>query len=464
MLSAVRMLPNEILLHIFQYVCEENLIQNYPWLLDDSAPTKFTSPAITYLPAMVISSVCSHWRELALSSPSLWANMTVETYYASEISEEVGFLDTIARYLERSGDWPSRLALDIQGTAFLRKESSLFQLAQHAHRWKAFKYRGYYPLRYYSMLFHLHFPSLAELYISSFTQLVASSDLDRFEHAPKLRALSTDKVPISRAPYHQLTHLSIQRIGDASEMTEALHRYHSVKSIEIELWEINYDLDEDAQLCTWPNITSLTVRKDHDCSGSEIMMVFFSLSLPSLKELVIEGAGSRCTPWPGEALISFISTSSCTITIFTLRDLSLSDLDIISVLQVMPSLLHLEIDDGEWHNRYSWQDRQSPITSLLISNLAQPQFLPKLRSLRLISHNKSGSFNGRVFVSMVQSRWFRPGSDMFMAMLTAGRGCIRSVVLKFSWREVDAEVYKPLRNLDKEGLRVVVAGTNGIQV
>jgi hypothetical protein len=43
-----------------------------------------------------------------------------------------------------------------------------------------------------------------------------------------------------------------------------------------------------------------------------------------------------------------------------------------------------------------------------------------------------------------------------------GRGCIRSVVLKFGWREVDAEVYKPLRILDKEGLRVVVAGTNGV--
>lgn len=49
-------------------------------------------------------------------------------------------------------------------------------------------------------------------------------------------------------------------------------------------------------------------------------------------------------------------------------------------------------------------------------------------------------------------------------MLAVGRGSIRSVVLKFSWRELDAEVYKPLRVLDQEGLRVVVAGTNGHQV
>ncbi|KAF9063716.1 hypothetical protein BDP27DRAFT_1334744, partial [Rhodocollybia butyracea] len=59
---------------------------------------------------------------------------------------------------------------------------------------------------------------------------------------------------------------------------------------------------------------------------------------------------------------------------------------------------------------------------------------------------------------MVESRWFRPGSELSTAMLTMGRACIRSIVLKFnSMREVDVEIYKPLRNLDAEGLRVVVA-------
>ncbi|KAF9065680.1 hypothetical protein BDP27DRAFT_1424551 [Rhodocollybia butyracea] len=166
--------------------------------------------------------------------------------------------DTISRYLERSGDWPSRLALDnmdIYGK-LSRKESSLSHLAQHAHRWKAFKYQGYYALQSDPILsqLHVHFPSLEELDISSICASVGSNDLDCFEHAPKLRALATDKVPISRAPYHQLAHLSI--------------------------------------------------------------------------------------------LITL-----------TLRGLSLSDLDMIAVLQVMPSLLHLEIDDGKRHKRHS-QDQK----------------------------------------------------------------------------------------------------------
>ncbi|KAF9061618.1 hypothetical protein BDP27DRAFT_325649 [Rhodocollybia butyracea] len=78
LLSPIRKLPNETLFRIFQYTCEENLLQSYPWLGSRwQSPTKLTSPVITYLPSMAISSVCSRWRALALSSPSLWTNLAV---------------------------------------------------------------------------------------------------------------------------------------------------------------------------------------------------------------------------------------------------------------------------------------------------------------------------------------------------------------------------------------------------
>ncbi|KAF9060535.1 hypothetical protein BDP27DRAFT_1370451 [Rhodocollybia butyracea] len=73
LLSPMRKLPNETLLHIFQDVCEGNLLQCYPWRIekgdeDDEdedegildaelqPSTKITSPVITYLPTMAISS------------------------------------------------------------------------------------------------------------------------------------------------------------------------------------------------------------------------------------------------------------------------------------------------------------------------------------------------------------------------------------------------------------------------
>jgi hypothetical protein len=155
------------------------------------------------------------------------------------------------------------------------------------------------------------------------------------------------------------------------------------------------------------------------------------------------------------------------ITKFTIHGISLSDLDLIASLQVMPSLLRLEIDDkGPTHS----PTHQSPITPYLLDTLIQDQsneelpisLVPKLHSLRLLFNGTT--FDDRAFVFMIESRWFKPGSNLHAAMLTMGIGCIRSVVLRFSWRNVAVEVYKPLQILDEEGMRVVVAGKNGVQI
>jgi hypothetical protein len=122
----------------------------------------------------------------------------------------------------------------------------------------------------------------------------------------------------------------------------------------------------------------------------------------------------------------------------------------------MPELLHLEIDNSG--------PQPIPIMTHLISNLTQHRstsdsLIPKLHTLSL--KHILGTFSAQSFVTMVESRWFKPGSDLSAAMSSLGIGCIRSVTLMFQGK-VDAEVYKPLRILDEEGLRVVVAGSNGV--
>ncbi|KAF9059691.1 hypothetical protein BDP27DRAFT_1453122 [Rhodocollybia butyracea] len=190
-------------------------------------------------------------------------------------------------------------------------------------------------------------------------------------------------------------------------------------------------------------------------------MVFLSFSFPSLKELVVQSEMETST-WPADAFKSFVTTSSCMITTFTLHGLSVLDLDLVAALQVMPSILHLNIDE-----RFTFGLHRSPITSHLISSLQHQStsfpLAPKLHSLCLFSKYEV-PFDDLTFISMVESRWFKPGSALSAAMFSMGKACIRSVVLKFSWRKVDAEIYQPLQNLDTEGLRVVVAGTNGVHV
>ncbi|KIK52727.1 hypothetical protein GYMLUDRAFT_962768 [Collybiopsis luxurians FD-317 M1] len=60
LLSSIRRLPNEILGRVFELACGMNLLQEHPWTNADNPPaTKLSSPSLTYLPSLVISSVCA---------------------------------------------------------------------------------------------------------------------------------------------------------------------------------------------------------------------------------------------------------------------------------------------------------------------------------------------------------------------------------------------------------------------
>ncbi|KAF9061200.1 hypothetical protein BDP27DRAFT_1338516 [Rhodocollybia butyracea] len=462
-LSPMRRLSNEILLDIFEYVCEENLLQSYPWFSNKRPLIELTSPVITYLPTMAISSVCSLWRVLALSSPSLWANIRVEMCTpAQDKAALVAFVDTVTRYLDRSCDWPLRLSLYIEGIPSYETEQPFFtSLTQHAHRWKTFAYHGSHSLIDHMTLSELQFPLLEELDIPTTYAEKHLFDLGCFKHAPRLCALATTGVPISKVPHYQLRRLTFQ--DRFSRLVEMLYTFPSVESLELadpDFW----DPESSAQYMS-RNVKSLNILQGYH---SYLKLLDLSFNLPSLNTIVLHGYIWGFVTWPTGALISFISRSSCMITTFIFRGTPLSDLELIAALQVMPSLLHLEIEEYKWATSHF---PYSPITSNLISSLIQHEsvsislLVPKLHTLHLVSQRRrTGTFDDSAFVSMVESRWFRPGSDRSAAMSMLGRSCIRSVVLKFEWRELDEEVYKPLRVLDKEGLRVVVAGTNGIQV
>ena len=118
LISPLRRFPNEIMARIFEYTCEENFLQQFPWHDTDynsTTLTKLSLPVITYLPAMTISSVCSRWRQLALSYPGLWSNLRVEIYILSDEDDIDGFTATLNRYLEASGNYPLNLELNILG-------------------------------------------------------------------------------------------------------------------------------------------------------------------------------------------------------------------------------------------------------------------------------------------------------------------------------------------------------------
>ncbi|KAF9073306.1 hypothetical protein BDP27DRAFT_1319196 [Rhodocollybia butyracea] len=463
LLSPMRRLPNETLLHIFEYVCDENLLQNYPYHSDSKSPAKSTLPIIC-LPTMTISSVCFRWRELALSSPGLWAGLAVITCSFTSIEAQslagfvVGFISTLDLFLERSGDWPLKLVLNIE-----EMDPPLTCLTRHAHRWSTLKYYRD-PSKAFQIPSNLRFPSLTKLDL-----------LYRFEHSPILRSVVSNEFGFQpkNIPFHQLHYIDLQMHHEGFEaLCRVLRQCPSLKSLGLQCATTPRSRAAYRKVGVLPNITSLFIRgpttQSWNCVSEEI---FPSFRFPSLNELRVKRmeqlVACNIVSWPRDAFISFVSRSSCIITTFTILGISLSDMDLIASLQVMPSLLRLEVNDkGLTHST----THQSPITPHLLASLIQDQsdetlpisLVPKLHSLRLLFNGTA--FDDCVFVSMVESRWFKPGSNLQATKLTMGMGRIRSVVLKFFQRNVPVELYKPLRVLDEEGLRVVVAGTNGAQI
>ncbi|KAF9062162.1 hypothetical protein BDP27DRAFT_1428200 [Rhodocollybia butyracea] len=261
-------------------------------------------------------------------------------------------------------------------------------------------------------------------------------------------------------------------IHSLNKFQEALHKCSSLESLVLTSSEGHPKLTDSKSEDTSCNINSFSIKEN---PGKPLIdMIFSSCTFPSLNELQIERMReyNLTYQWPSGAFISLISRSSCVITTFSIRGISISASDLIAALHVMPSLLSLEVEDGEWHYNCPVNQHQSPINSVFITRLAHRAqssaiLVPKLHSLHLLSYRMTSDADcgfDLSFIDMVESRWFRPGSDLFAAMSTVGRGCIRSVEMKFARRNIDPVIYKPLRVLDEEGLRVVVSGMDTVVI
>ncbi|THU81278.1 hypothetical protein K435DRAFT_767386 [Dendrothele bispora CBS 962.96] len=73
LLSSMRRFPSEILGDIFGFCCSEYGLS----VNRKTPPEDFQVSA----PALILSQICSRWRDIVISSPSLWSRMTVNFTY-----------------------------------------------------------------------------------------------------------------------------------------------------------------------------------------------------------------------------------------------------------------------------------------------------------------------------------------------------------------------------------------------
>ncbi|KAF9075302.1 hypothetical protein BDP27DRAFT_1315849 [Rhodocollybia butyracea] len=456
-------LPNEIFASIFEFVCTNNLLQEY-------AEEK---SVLTSLPAMVITSVCSRWRDIGLGLPTLWSQIQLK--FSAQL-QPPRFISTVELYLHRSADAPLTLHVEVRKKVqpFSQTQSEipfiLSLLTEHTQRWKVLHFTCDSPISSFSGFSRLSFPQLEEVGLTNRFAFVSGADLNCFNQAPKLRtALIADPlVEAADFPWKQLTSLDISAPDDI----ESLNVFQECPNLTV--LKIRSQSSQPEILGAGVLLNRLQSLTFLLCEGEEINTqslqenVLLTFTLPSLTEFRIippdECWGSVI--FPAKVFTDFITRSSCTLKTLCLSYVSITDLHLIEVLQHCPSIHNLSIVDCYLENPITTQliSKMHVTHSLLIdsqSDFKSMSLLPNLRRLSLRSD--FAAVEETLLVSMIESRWFKPGSDLCATMLTMGISCIRSVVLKFIERDVDMQVYKPLEVLDEQGLRVVVARASNME-
>ncbi|KAJ4470344.1 hypothetical protein C8J55DRAFT_551450 [Lentinula edodes] len=114
----VNYLPVELLREIFLY-----LLPGRDWTLEETPP-----------PQLVFVQVCKHWRNVAISYPTLWSTFMI-------IHPIERHIPMTKLWLERSGNHPLTIYIDHQKSEFEKSCSTtdvvINLLRPHIHRWKA---------------------------------------------------------------------------------------------------------------------------------------------------------------------------------------------------------------------------------------------------------------------------------------------------------------------------------------
>ncbi|KAF9069396.1 hypothetical protein BDP27DRAFT_1421034 [Rhodocollybia butyracea] len=448
--SPMRKVPNETLLRIFDYACDMNFLQEYPWSKDFKfLPVIQIVEPFRHLPAMSISSVCTRWRSVALSSSVIWSRISLNL--SSENSKLANVETVLMEMLHILG----------LGDNIIPQRFLAFDLVCN-HSWCSFRLGGQQPIAWIPKP---RFDSIRNCQSLKSLRLGVSFDLDEelklFQPARGLCSLFLVVLGASpRAFWNEITSLTVNvtcgNIGDVFE--------YASRPKELVLGECKYDNVLPVSPCAPPrlctSVSTLKLELRHNWRDSLADVAFSSFTFPSLLCLAIESdtAHPYRGAWPKATLEVFLHRSSCNLTKFKVKKISVSDVDLIAALKLMPSLINLHIDDRPAASN----DQMNPITSRFIRSLhgfvqtelnpSGSALVPKLQELQL---SFSGlEFNDSAFIEMVSSRWL---PDMQYAS-GVGLSCLRAITLRFNKRAVDPAVYRRLDYLDKAGMRVVVHG------
>ena len=316
LLSPICRVPPEVIMEIFKTYC-----------YDLKANTITFSPS--RLPAtLALSMLCSLRRNIVLSAPSLWSMLHVLGY-----SSDPKSLNITKLYMDRSQNAPLTLAVlnpsDVPGRQ--RSSSDIMNiLISHSDRWKSVELDTDGERSQKIASIRGQVSMLTSLTLDCMMgELEYDSGLLRgFEHAPNLLSVTP-----SDGPWHQLEEVWLLYC-ETGRMLELLRTCTSV----------GLDGVSDPSLfITLPTVRTLSLIV---AEARVISFVFEHVTLPGLETLEVKFISLPNWNVPWDVINLLHALEPCVLAPLTLTKAPLRDVDMISILETIPSLGSLSFSES----------------------------------------------------------------------------------------------------------------------
>ncbi|KAL0956940.1 hypothetical protein HGRIS_003042 [Hohenbuehelia grisea] len=371
--SPIRRLPYDVLSLIFNY-CAYSDPWPTPCHSNDASsrvPGDILLPrAVNLASPWVLSRVCTRWRHVALTSPSLWSTLRISlrTYDEERSTELTRHTRLIELYLERSGTYPLRFDVSVANAAILAPHPILDILASHSAHWGDASLH-LSPDLYESIASRVrgNVPRLESLKLR-IQGRERGMRIDMFRDCPSLRSvdlayplrtfvLPWDQIEAVKAP--------LQTTEDLTQLFRSVRR--------AERLSISPTSSPRPETPVKPANRFPALREINLGSNLQYLEIISAPLLDSVSVL-------RFSVSEASSVHPYVTRSSYVANVLTAAVLDFTVLQLLNILLSVPELEHLEIRDSRLLT--------DEFFDALAFRTTSPTILPKLRSIVVVDDQR----------------------------------------------------------------------------
>ncbi|KAF9005188.1 hypothetical protein BDQ17DRAFT_382489 [Cyathus striatus] len=417
-----RDIPAELLSEIFLHYREDEV-----------------NDANTIRTPLLLSSICSSWREAAIATPRLWSRIFIQLSLHRG-DQQSALINT---WLIRSGACPLTAFIFWETAPFNGDHPALEVLVNHSKRWKIMLL--FMPFSAFQSLAGVqgNLPMLMDLSIG-FEDKISSQirgSLNMFEVTPALTSLECVNCSpfLFKFPWSQLLNIPVMAV-DVDDCVGILRRSTQLQRAGFVFLHgglPRYHSTQTSHL----NLRSFTIMTPMWNETVDLSNLFAQLNVPGLEELTICNLKSHF----GDNFVPFLGKLT-SLKILRIRKTSLSDAELVRGLAILPSLISLTV--------ISSPDCEPTVTENLTTALAWkcrtsegyliPSLIPNLKRLELQIENEIAAS----FVSVLQARRPTENDESGLSGLEFARARITGLM--------EQHTIDHIEELRKGGLSVVV--------